>query len=399
MAGAIHQLTKSVAHLNKVNGELIKEIHATQARCESMATANIELSNRVSELSQQLASRTWQGFNQSDTNAGMTCVIGSSIVRDVDPDKLVNTDVISISGGTIPMIHDTVNGLTNIYDRIILMVGGNDCDSHNNASRPVSDILEDYRLLIQDTKSKTDTVHVGSLCPRLKGQSVTDRIDSLNAGLQVMCNEEECTFINNDESFKLSNGAANDGYLLSDKVHLSFCGTNRLAKNLAQTIKQGHKDVCRRSNHRAKSNSSHQLPGQKREGQFAQGTQWRPHTQKPPFHQNGTHRHDQTDRRNIQPVGVHATRVQWQHSHQASSPWQADALSHDGDGWETVQPHKQVYTRATRDDRHHSSTNTDWRCGFCYERNHNRDTCRHGKPVKCDKCGSYGHKAKHHSHY
>ena len=231
MAGAIHKLTKSVAHLNKVNGELIKEIHATQARCESMATANTELSNRVSELSQQLASRTWQGFNQSDTNAGKTCVIGSSIVRDVDPDKLVNTDVISISGGTIPMIHDTVNGLTNTYDRIILMVGGNDCDSHNNASRPVSDILEDYRLLIQDTKSKTHAVHVGSVCPCLKGQSVTDRIDFLNAGLQVMCNEEECTFIiNNDESFKLSNGAANDGYLLSDKVHLSYCGTNRLAK-------------------------------------------------------------------------------------------------------------------------------------------------------------------------
>ena len=206
------------------------------------------------------------------------------------------------------------------------MVGGNDCDSHNNDSRPVSDILEDYRLLIQDTKSKTHTVHVGSVCPRLKGQSVTDRIDSLNAGLQVMCNEEECTFINNDESFKLSNGAANDEYLPSDRVHLSYCGTNRLAKNLALTIKQGHNDVCRRSNHRAKSNSSHQLPGQKREGQVAQGTQWRPHTQKPPSHQFGTHRHDQTDRRNIQPVGVHATRVQWQHSHQASSPWQADAF-------------------------------------------------------------------------
>ena len=60
------------------------------------------------------------------------------------------------------MIHDIVNGLTNTYDRIILMVGGNDCNSHNNASRPVSDILEDYRLLIQDTKSKSHTVQVVS---------------------------------------------------------------------------------------------------------------------------------------------------------------------------------------------------------------------------------------------
>ena len=40
-------------------------------------------------------------------------------------------------------------------------------------------------------------------------------------------------------------------------------------------------------------------------------------------------------------------------------------------------------------------TRNDFRCQFCNERGHNKDTCRHGQPVTCRACGQKGHKDKH----
>ena len=36
------------------------------------------------------------------------------------------------------------------------------------------------------------------------------------------------------------------------------------------------------------------------------------------------------------------------------------------------------------------------RCDYCYERNHVARNCRHGTFIKCDQCGEFGHKTKHH---
>ena len=36
------------------------------------------------------------------------------------------------------------------------------------------------------------------------------------------------------------------------------------------------------------------------------------------------------------------------------------------------------------------------RCNYCYERNHTSRNCRHGAPIRCDQCGDWGHKTKHH---
>ena len=99
--------------------------------------------------------------------------------------------------------------------------------------------------------------YISTVCPWTKGQHVTERIDALNAGLWVLCDKEKCTFVNNDESFKLSNGWANNGYIL-DGVHLNYAGTNRLVKNLSLAIKKGHQgDICRRK-HATKPPHTHQ---------------------------------------------------------------------------------------------------------------------------------------------
>ena len=139
------------------------------------------------------------------------------------------------------------------------MVGGNDCDSHDAASseRPVSELLGDYRRLVTDAKKRSADICISTVCTRTKGQHVTERINALNAGLLVLCDEEKCTFVNNDESFKLSNGWANDGYIL-DGVHLNYAGTNRLVTNLSLAIKKGHQGDIWRRKHATKPPHTHQ---------------------------------------------------------------------------------------------------------------------------------------------
>ena len=159
-------------------------------------------------------------------------------------------------GGKIPSMHKKLNKLNK---RIVLMVGGNDCDSTDASSseRPVSELLGNYRRLVTDAKKRSPDICISTVCPQTKGQHFTERIDAINAGLRVLCDEERCTFVNNDESFKLSNGWANDGYIL-DGVDLNYAGTNRLVKNLSLTIKKGHQgDICRRK-HATKPPQTHQ---------------------------------------------------------------------------------------------------------------------------------------------
>ena len=181
-----------------------------------MAKANAELSAKVEDPNHNLASKNWQDVKHPKPHSRKTCALGSSILRDIDPDKLENTDIICMPRGKIPTIHKKLNDIPGEYERIVLIVGGNDCDSTDAASseRPVSELIGDYRCLVTDAKKRSADICISTVCPRTKGQHVTKRIDALNAGLTVLCDEEKCPFVNNDGSFKLSNGWANDGYIL-----------------------------------------------------------------------------------------------------------------------------------------------------------------------------------------
>ena len=70
------------------------------------------------------------------------------------------------------------------------------------------------------------------------------RIDSVNAGLQVLSGQENATFVDNTTSFHLKDNSINDAYYLVDRTHLTYKGTNKLAQNLNLNIKNGVKSVC-----------------------------------------------------------------------------------------------------------------------------------------------------------
>ena len=158
------------------------------------------------------------------TDNDKTLLVGTSTVKDIHEEKLVRTTVKSVSGGVISGIREAVNGVTGPYDRVILIGVGNDCDNDDDVD--VENIMKQLKLLIRDAKRISKHITVGASYPRNKGAQTTDTIDSFNAGLIVICEEEGCTIANNDDTFKLRDGQSHDAYLLSDGVHLTYEGTN-----------------------------------------------------------------------------------------------------------------------------------------------------------------------------
>ena len=162
-----------------------------------------------------------------------TVVLGSSIIRDVDEDKLVNTKCVCIPGGCIIDLTAKVNTFptSSKLRRLVLAVGGNDCDSRAD-DKPVPDILTEYESLIKSAQEISVSVTVSSICPRNKTGAVKERIEALNAGLKVLCDDLNADYVDNDPTFHLQDGSINDGYLLPDGTHLTKAATNKLVANL-----------------------------------------------------------------------------------------------------------------------------------------------------------------------
>ncbi|CAH1783380.1 unnamed protein product, partial [Owenia fusiformis] len=166
-------------------------------------------------------------------------IIGSSIVRDIDPSKLVNTDVIPIGGADIDTVHKKLTSLEIKYNTVYLQVGSNDC---TKPSKP-DEIVNDFKLLIKGASNIASKVVVSSICPRTDKPSAQEKAESINAALQVICEDDNTIFVNNDTTFKLHDGAINEGFLLYDGLHLSKAGTNRLAINMG--LKTKAKDITK----------------------------------------------------------------------------------------------------------------------------------------------------------
>jgi Ni/Fe-hydrogenase subunit HybB-like protein len=79
-------------------------------------------------------------------------------------------------------------------------------------------------------------------------QTLLDRIDNIDKGnivLEKNANDENCLFVNNDDSFSLLVGVINTAMYHKDGVHLNWHGTLRLADNLGiqPKLHNNHSDI------------------------------------------------------------------------------------------------------------------------------------------------------------
>ncbi|CAH1788314.1 unnamed protein product, partial [Owenia fusiformis] len=209
--------------MQTTNADLVSQLAAKTSQCK-------DLNDECIHLRKHLTSLKSQNSNESDK----TLVIGSSIIRDFDENKLNNTEVKCISGGKIKDVHEHLSKLNKPgpkpYKRIILQVASNDASQKDAKPEP---IVNEYKLMVTGAKTICDEVHVSSIIPRTDKKSAQDVLAAVNAELDSLCDaDEKLNFINNDKTFRLQDGSINDGYLDNRGLHLTYAGSNKLAQNM-----------------------------------------------------------------------------------------------------------------------------------------------------------------------
>ena len=156
-------------------------------------------------------------------------LIGSSLIKDIKEDKLINTKMICIRGASLRNISDELNDLNSTIKNITIVAGENDCSSDS----ALKQIETDYNKIIENAKRKCNgNLMLSSIPPRMDNDKTLTKIEKVNNFIKKRSIQSNCKFINDDAFFKLADGSTNDCLLMADRVHLTWQATNRLAKHL-----------------------------------------------------------------------------------------------------------------------------------------------------------------------
>ena len=129
----ISSLTQQVSDANE---RLIDAEWRRHKDFEILSRRNDDLSNSMATLLRELNALQWQSL-QWQHKQPKALPLGSSIVRDYDENKLLDTTVISKPGGKIADATKEVAKLPpNGYDTITLVIGGNDCAASRATTAP-----------------------------------------------------------------------------------------------------------------------------------------------------------------------------------------------------------------------------------------------------------------------
>ena len=174
--------------------------------CGHLRSEVTQLRQQNADLARQNSQLVYESHRtRQQQNNGRTLLIGSSLVRNIDEATLVSTDVVCLRGANIRDIHHELSEMgkdssNDTYPHIVLLGGGNNCSEWPNAD--IVKAVSDYKDLLSTAKQRSHRVTICSIPPRInQNQQVTDNISTLNAQLQVLATENDCTFANNHDLF------------------------------------------------------------------------------------------------------------------------------------------------------------------------------------------------------
>ena len=154
-------------------------------------------------------------------------LIGDSMLRDINAMALENATVFALAGAKVSDISQKLSEITQSFTDITICVGGNNLSSNPD----VQDFVEQYSTLISENKKLCQNLHITSVVPRVDTQLQASILEA-NALLKATCASLECSFVDLDSIFVLNNGQINDGYFVSDNVHLTLKGSMKLVSSL-----------------------------------------------------------------------------------------------------------------------------------------------------------------------
>ena len=225
--------------------------HVGQERAAASDLSNISSDPLPSEPNES-AKTDGNSRQETITQPKRTLLIGSSIIKDVSPRGLKDTDVRSHSGARINNIrHHIANMDLTPYKRIVFQVGGNDYSSR----RSLSEIQEDFCALIQETREKMNCeaeIFVSGLPPRSDVH-----VQPVNILLRDICTVRNITFIAQSRYFIDEYGGVDSSLYKKDHLHLNKRGTVRLLVNMdrfvsflkTNKLENGYCKHCGEANH------------------------------------------------------------------------------------------------------------------------------------------------------
>ena len=319
------------------NKQLLRDLKEKSDGYMNERLENQKLRVQISELSRTSQKEQWSKFR----NKHSTLLVGSSIIRDVSASsKDANIDVVSVSGGTLMDVRNELNNRKQKHSNVIIQAGSNDCSSGTD----VDDVVSDYKHVIRAAKAATadGTVVISAVLPRHDEPRVFKMIQSLNSRLQAIATEEGCSFVEH-RNFYLSEDEANDGYFLTDKIHLTSAGSKRIISDLGLTSQLIYRDRRKQTPHASGHSST--------------------------------------------PLATSGARRQ----HLSTPRQPRDDLQHR----EAINPTvPRTLKRREPHDYNKQQHQRQVRCDYCYEQGHVKQKCGHGRPVICRACGEEGHKEK-----
>ncbi len=235
----VTSLIKTVTNLVNLTEQLKKDVDDLQKKREDDTKMLQEIKASMQGVSSGKATSTaWKSQEPRDDPG--TIVIGDSLVKDLNDQKLEDTSVVCQRDARITDVAEKVKDLKPGFKNIVLVAGGHDCDG---SDRTAASIVDSYTRVVDEAKKKAESVTVVSIPPRLRSQETSEKIQTVNAGLLAMCGEKGATFANNDPYYVFADGTTNEGYLEADGIHLSRSGLNRLSKTAGLKPKDNVSDV------------------------------------------------------------------------------------------------------------------------------------------------------------
>ena len=176
-------------------------------------------------------------------------ILSSSICRDFDSAKLVNTVVIARSGAKpkqLQRILEAKHRDGEKFSGIDILAGGNSI-TKNCLPQDIPAIVEEVQLAVLAAQQLTSHVRVAEVPPRKSGPCYTNGITELNTQLKSMANSTGAAFIETGGYLYTRNGQRNAALYEEDEVHLTLAGSKLLLQCFGVPVKSGETGVSPRA--------------------------------------------------------------------------------------------------------------------------------------------------------
>ena len=219
--------------------QMIGELQTKLSACERKIEESNERENVMLSKIKHLENKLRLSSKCSADDEDGYYLVGSSILREVQSNDIINGNVHCIRGGCIKVVKENIQNLRTKPNTIITQIGGNDLTKDGATVESVS---ADYEVMVTETKEKFPEakVIVSGLPPRFSDDNIRLKVKDLNMSLKSWSEQNQIKFIDNEEQFELRSGAVDSSaYVMTGDMpclHLNRRGSIRLLENIQKHV-------------------------------------------------------------------------------------------------------------------------------------------------------------------